>query len=137
MLAIVLIISLVATGCAEQKAVSAPEENPDLPAVFGNVVTASGKVVPERWATLSFETGGRVEWLVAEGSVGRVVSAAHAVLARDRSLEPLGGERRVFGTPIDDPFHRESVPWWTSLSIPPDVVGTLGEVVRGDEARNA
>ena len=68
MLAIVLIISLVATGCAEQKAVSAPEENPALPAVFGNVVTASGKVVPARWATLSFETGGRVEWLVAEGS---------------------------------------------------------------------
>ena len=65
---IALVIGLAATGCAGQKAASATEEVSAPAAVFGNVVTASGKVVPARWATLSFETGGRVEWLVAEGS---------------------------------------------------------------------
>ncbi|MGA9350993.1 MAG: biotin/lipoyl-binding protein [Anaerolineae bacterium] len=61
-----LVLSLV--GCTGQEAASAPKENPALPAIFENVVTASGKVIPARWATLSFEAGGRVEWLVAEGS---------------------------------------------------------------------
>jgi HlyD family secretion protein len=68
MLGIVLVIGLVATGCTGQGAASEPEEVAALPATFGNVVTASGKVVPSRWATLGFEAGGRVEWLVAEGS---------------------------------------------------------------------
>lgn len=68
MLGIVLVIGLVATGCAGQKAASVTEEVAALPPTFGNVVTASGKVVPARWATLSFETGGRVEWLNVEGS---------------------------------------------------------------------
>ena len=35
---------------------------------FGNVATASGKVVPDRWSTLSFEAGGRLTWLAAEGA---------------------------------------------------------------------
>lgn len=68
MLGIVLVIGLAATGCTRQGATSVPEEVADLSETFGNVVTASGKVVPARWATLSFEAGGRVEWVVAEGS---------------------------------------------------------------------
>ncbi len=67
-LGIAWVIGLVATGCTGQGAASEPEEVAALPALFENVVSASGKVVPVRWATLSLETGGRVEWLVAEGS---------------------------------------------------------------------
>ena len=68
---LIIVASLLAlslVGCAQQRADSAPEEVAALPATFANVVAASGKVVPAEWATLSFETGGPVEWLVAEGS---------------------------------------------------------------------
>jgi HlyD family secretion protein len=61
-----LVLGLV--GCTGQGAASLPEEVSALPAIFENVVTASGKAVPAQRATLSLETGGRVEWLVAEGS---------------------------------------------------------------------
>ncbi len=66
-----VVVSLLAwsvVGCRGQEAVSTPEVVASLPSVYGNVVTASGKVVPAQWATLSFEIGGRVTWLVAEGS---------------------------------------------------------------------
>jgi multidrug efflux pump subunit AcrA (membrane-fusion protein) len=68
---LIIVASLLALSlvrCAGQKADSTPEEAAALTATFANVVTASGKVVPARWATLSFEAGGRVEWLVVEGS---------------------------------------------------------------------
>lgn len=77
-LGIALVIGLVATGCTGREAASPPEEVSAMPVAFGNVVTASGKVVPARWATLSFETSGLVTWLVAEGSQ----VAAGDVLAR-------------------------------------------------------
>lgn len=67
-ISIVMVIGLMAVGCAGQKAASTQEEPPVVSAVYGNVVTATGKAVPAQWAALSFETGGRVEWLVAEGS---------------------------------------------------------------------
>jgi HlyD family secretion protein len=68
---LIIVASLLAlslAGCTGQEAASVPGEVAALPTTFENVVTASGKVVPARWATLSFEAGGRVEWLVAEGS---------------------------------------------------------------------
>lgn len=93
---VVSLLALSVVGCEGQEVVSTPEVVSSSPAVYGNVVTASGKVVPAQWATLSFETGGRVTWLVAEGSqvtVGEMlarldatdlehaVALAHAALA--------------------------------------------------------
>ncbi|UCC65299.1 MAG: hypothetical protein JSV36_09775, partial [Anaerolineae bacterium] len=79
MAAIIVTVGLVLvhTGCASRDVTSTSQENSVLPVTFGNVVTASGKVVPARWATLSFELGGRVTWLAAEGSqvvAGEVVA---------------------------------------------------------------
>jgi multidrug efflux pump subunit AcrA (membrane-fusion protein) len=65
---IILVIGLAVTGCAGQETASTPENNPVAAALFANVVTASGEVVPLQWAMLSFETGGRLEWLIMEGS---------------------------------------------------------------------
>ena len=63
-----LLVSMLIVGCGgEDTAVSTPD--PALTQNFGNIVSASGKVMPVRWAALSFESGGRVEWLIEEGSV--------------------------------------------------------------------
>ena len=65
---IILVIGLAVTGCTGQETASTPENSPVAAALFANVVTASGEVVPLQWATLSFEIGGQLEWLVMEGS---------------------------------------------------------------------
>jgi HlyD family secretion protein len=85
---IVLAVGLLAAGCAGRGTASTPETAPVASALFGSVVTASGKVVPMQWATLSFETGGQVEWLIAEGSQ----VPAGEVLAR---LDPADLEHAV------------------------------------------
>jgi HlyD family secretion protein len=78
---IILVVGLVVTGCASQDEASTPQEDSVVSTFFANVVTASGKVVPAQWAGLSFETGGRVEWLVEEGeqvSAGEVLARLDA-----------------------------------------------------------
>ncbi len=45
---------------------------------FGNIASASGKVVPANWAMLGLESGGRITWLVDEGTE----VAAGDILAR-------------------------------------------------------
>jgi HlyD family secretion protein len=72
-----LLVGLLVSGCGgEETAVSTPD--PTLTQNFGNIVSASGKVMPVQWATMSFESGGRLEWLIEEGSQ----VAAGAELAR-------------------------------------------------------
>ncbi|MEJ2749875.1 MAG: biotin/lipoyl-binding protein, partial [Anaerolineae bacterium] len=62
-----LLVGLLVVGCSgEETAVSTPDTS--LTQDFGNIVSASGKVMPVQWATLSFESGGQVEWLIEEGS---------------------------------------------------------------------
>lgn len=63
-----LLVGLLVVGCGGgETAVSTPD--PTLTQDYGNIVSASGKVMPVQWATLSFESGGQVEWLIEEGSV--------------------------------------------------------------------
>jgi HlyD family secretion protein len=60
------LVALLMTGCQQQEAEPLPVESGiDM---LGNVVSASGKVMPQQWATMSFEVGGRLEWVAAEGS---------------------------------------------------------------------
>ena len=67
LLLIGLLVGLLMSGCGgEDTAVSTPD--PALTQNYGNVVSASGKVMPVQWATMSFESGGRLEWLIEEGS---------------------------------------------------------------------
>jgi len=96
LIGIVLAVGLLTTGCGSREAASTPETESSVRALFGNVVTASGKVVPLQWATLSFETGGRLEWLTAEGSqvtAGEVLARLdatdleHAVAQAQAALE--------------------------------------------------
>jgi multidrug efflux pump subunit AcrA (membrane-fusion protein) len=63
-----LMVGLLVSGCGgEDTAVSTPDTT--LTQNFGNIVSASGKVMPVKWAALSFESGGRLDWLIEEGSV--------------------------------------------------------------------
>lgn len=63
-----LMVGLLVAGCGgEETAVSTPD--PTLAQNYGNVVSASGKVMPVQWATMSFESGGRLTWLIEEGGV--------------------------------------------------------------------
>ena len=65
LLSLLLLITLAACGGANQ------EDSAEIAAIdtadFGNIVSASGKVMPVRWADMSFETGGRILNVVEEG----------------------------------------------------------------------
>jgi HlyD family secretion protein len=63
-----LILALLLTACSEQASEVTVEESELAADTFGNIVSASGRVVPVRWAALSFEAGGRLTELVEEGS---------------------------------------------------------------------
>ena len=62
-----LLMIFVLAGCGDAR-----EDDAEIAAIdsvdFGNIVSASGKVMPLRWADLSFETGGRITTVVEEGS---------------------------------------------------------------------
>lgn len=61
-----LLAGLLVSGCGGETAVSTPD--PSLTQDFSNIVSASGKVMPVQWATISAESGGQVAWLIEEGS---------------------------------------------------------------------
>lgn len=65
---IVVLFALLAVGCTAQEATPEAEAIPAAQSDFGNVVSASGKVVPVRRAEMSFENGGQLLSLVPEGS---------------------------------------------------------------------
>lgn len=75
---LLLVAGLFMTGCtqtaADEQATAGQEEATN----FGNIASASGKVVPANWAMLGLESGGRITWLVEEGTE----VAAGDVLAR-------------------------------------------------------
>lgn len=87
-LLLVVIVGLLAAGCASAEDAAQAEEAAVAQSDFGNVATASGKVVPEQWATLGFSGGGRLEWVIEEGAQ----VAAGDELAR---LEPADLEQSV------------------------------------------
>ncbi|MBN1314200.1 MAG: efflux RND transporter periplasmic adaptor subunit [Anaerolineales bacterium] len=72
------LIVLALSCCAGQQATAIPETSEVTTSIYGNVATASGTVLPHRWATLSFENGGRISWLAPEGTE----AAAGDVLVR-------------------------------------------------------
>ena len=63
-LALFLLLFLVA--CGSQDTTPEPPALNDLE--FGNIVSASGKVMPVRWANMGFENGGRLTSVAEEGS---------------------------------------------------------------------
>jgi HlyD family secretion protein len=67
LLLVFVVIGLMVAGCGSAEESAAAEEV-DTAADFSNVATASGKVVPEQWATLGFAGSGRLEWVVEEGA---------------------------------------------------------------------
>lgn len=80
-LSLILLAALPACGGAERA------ENAEIAAIdtvdFGNIVSASGKVMPVRWADLSFETGGRIITIVQEGDTVEAGDILAAVEAAD------------------------------------------------------
>lgn len=78
-LSLLLLITLAACGGADQ------EDSAEIAAIetaeFGNIVSASGKVMPVRWAEMSFETGGRIVAIVEEGNqieAGEILAVVEA-----------------------------------------------------------
>ena len=64
-----LLLLLLLTACGGEE--SAVEQEPLADFDFGSIVSASGKVMPVRWAELGFESGGRLITIVEEGSVAK------------------------------------------------------------------
>jgi HlyD family secretion protein len=68
LIVLLVIIGFIASGCTQSEA-PADLENEALGLTeFSNIASASGKVVPVQWATLGLESGGRIIWLVDEGT---------------------------------------------------------------------
>jgi HlyD family secretion protein len=68
LIALVVLISLIVTGCGGASVATTPTPSATGESDFVPVVSATGKVVPATWANLSFPTAGVVEQvLVAEG----------------------------------------------------------------------
>lgn len=83
---LIALISLIATGCGGGSADATATPSAGGETDFVPVVSATGKVVPARWANLSFPTAGVVEeLLVAEGDEVE----AQQVLIRLRGSEAL------------------------------------------------
>jgi HlyD family secretion protein len=80
LLALFLVVFLVACGAGnDTTAESLPLEDVD----FGNIVSASGKVMPVRWANMGFENGGRLTSVVEEGSEVRTGAELALIDASD------------------------------------------------------
>ncbi len=79
LLALFLILFLVA--CAGQDAPAEPSPLDDVD--FSNIVSASGKVMPVRWANMGFENGGSLTSLVEEGSDVKIGAQLALVDASD------------------------------------------------------
>lgn len=68
LIGLVVLISLIVTGCGGASSSATPTPSSTGDAAFVPVVSATGKVVPATWANLSFPTAGVVEQIeVAEG----------------------------------------------------------------------
>jgi HlyD family secretion protein len=63
---LLLFLLLFLVACGSQEATPEPTALDELE--FGNVVSASGKVMPVRWVDMGFENGGRLTSVVEEGS---------------------------------------------------------------------
>lgn len=61
-------VVLALSCCSGQKPDATPESLEPTTSSFGNVASASGNVLPHRWATLSFQSGGQISWLAEEGA---------------------------------------------------------------------
>jgi len=75
-----LLLLLLLVACAGEDTAVEEEVLDDLE--FGNIVSASGKVMPIRWAELGFESGGRLIRIAEEGSEvdnGALVALVEAV----------------------------------------------------------
>lgn len=66
-LTLALAILLLATACSRAQPTEEVLDTAAGQADFGNVASATGKVVPVRWASMSFETGGQLSWVAEEG----------------------------------------------------------------------
>lgn len=68
LIVLLIIISLLALGCTQGDTSTELESEALGQTDFSNIASASGKVVPAQWATLGLESGGRIVWLVDEGT---------------------------------------------------------------------
>jgi multidrug efflux pump subunit AcrA (membrane-fusion protein) len=78
---LLLLLLLAACGADD----TAVEQDPLDDLDFGNIVSASGKVMPVRWAEMGFESGGRLTAIVEEGS--EVKSGAELALVEAVDLQ--------------------------------------------------
>jgi HlyD family secretion protein len=65
---LLIIVGLLALGCTQGDTANEQESEALGQTDFSNIASASGKVVPAQWATLGLESGGRIVWLVDEGT---------------------------------------------------------------------
>ncbi len=77
-LSLILLASLVLSSCAGVGAQPTPTVDPELEQEFIPIVSATGVVVPNRWAMLSMVSGGVVEAILVEE--GDVVEAGQVLL---------------------------------------------------------
>ena len=68
LIVLLVIIGFIASGCTQSEAPADLENEALGQTEFSNIASASGKVVPVQWATLGLESGGRIIWLVDEGT---------------------------------------------------------------------
>jgi HlyD family secretion protein len=81
-LSLILLLGLLLTGCAGTQATGTPE--PISEEAFNPLVSATGMVVPARWATVAIPIGGQVvEVLVEEG---QPVEAGQALVSFDDQM---------------------------------------------------
>jgi HlyD family secretion protein len=78
-----LVLVLLTSGCGASKE---PEATPEVRGDYVPVVSVTGEIVPERWATLSAEAGGTVVEVLAEPG-DRVSKGAPVVLLDTIDLE--------------------------------------------------
>ena len=67
-LLLVLLLAVLATSCAGADQSAATEAAAQESIEYSNIVAASGKVMPVRWAEVGLETGGRLLSVVEEGT---------------------------------------------------------------------
>jgi multidrug efflux pump subunit AcrA (membrane-fusion protein) len=88
---LLLLLLLVACGGEETAVEQEPLDDFD----FGSIVSASGKVMPVRWAEMSFESGGRLTTIAEEGSEVKSGSELALVEAIDLQQAVLQAEANL------------------------------------------